>query len=334
VSRSLSLALGIVTTFALLLGQRAAAQDAIPREELKAKTTYSPKPFEMTVRPPIKVAGSVLVEGLKFPSPYESTYPGRNDTVHARLYRVAEPKNAAIIALGGWRFDPLTPELARNLALSGIQVVHMDLPFQRNRIPKGKKSGELTLSSDLIQNERSFVQLALDVERLVDWLVRERKVDKDKIGVLGTSLGGFAAATLYGMKPDRFHAVAAQLAGADVAKVLFNGNWLTRHIRAALIEQGLTEREVRQRIAGMNPGTWAEPKRRRGVLLVAAELDEIVPLYTIEDLKDRYGGAEMIVIPKARHRAADGLRAALPQVRKHFEKLLLGTEKDTATPDK
>jgi len=154
--------------------------------------------------------------------------------------------------------------------------------------------------------------------------VRERKVDPKKVGVLGTSLGGFAAATLYGMKPERFQATVVQLAGADVAKVLFNGNWLTRHIQSQLREKGLTEQEVRKRIAGMNPGTWADPKRKEGVLLVAAELDEIVPMYTVEDLQERYGGAELIVMPKAPHRAAEGLRAALPKVREHFEKLLLG----------
>jgi len=208
----------LVSTFALLLGHGAAAQDAAPAapvadraaqaanstpEELKAKATYEPKAFEMTVRPPIKVTEGVVVEGLRYPSPYESGYPERNDVVKARLFRVEKPTSAAIIALGGWRFDPLTPELSRDLAKSGIQVVHMDIPFQRQRVPKGKKSGELTLSSDLIQNERAFVQLAQDVARLVDWLIAERNVDPTKVGVLGTSLGGFAAATLYGMKPER-----------------------------------------------------------------------------------------------------------------------------------
>jgi hypothetical protein len=72
----------------------------------------------------------------------------------------------------------------------------------------------------------------------------------------------------------------------------------------------------------MSPGTWAKPKRKDGVLLIAAELDEIVPLHTVEDLKDRYGGAHMIVIPDAPHRTADGLRSSLPEVRKHFEEQL------------
>ena len=56
------------------------------------------------------------------------------------------------------------------------------------------------------------------------------------------------------------------------------------------MKQGLDEQTVRKRVSAMSPGTWAEPKRKAGVLLVAAELDEIVPLYTVEDLKDRYGG--------------------------------------------
>ena len=47
----------------------------------------------------------------------------------------------AVIALGGWRFDPLTPELARDLAKSGIQVLYIDIPYQGQRVPRGKKPG-------------------------------------------------------------------------------------------------------------------------------------------------------------------------------------------------
>ena len=69
----------------------------------------------------------------------------------------------------------------------------------------------------------------------------------------------------------------------------------------------------------MNPGTWAAPARKSGVLLVAAEADEIVPLHTVEDLQDRYGGAELIVI---QNRCVGGL----PQFASYFGCARCGVE--------
>ncbi len=301
----------------------AALPELLSPEELQKKARYTPADFEMTANPPIDAGDGVFVESLKFPSPVESSHPGRNDVVRGRLFHTEHAEKAAVIALGGWKFDPLTPELSRDLAKSGIQVLWLEIPFQGQRTPKGQRPGALTLSDDLEQNERTFVQLAQDVGRARDWLVKERGVDPARVGLLGTSLGGFAAATLYGMQPQ-YRAVTVQLAGSDITAVLFNGNWLTRRIQAALQARGIDRAAAARLLRGMNPATWADAKRKDGILLVAAELDEIVPLHTVKDLEDRYGGATLIVMKGAPHRAAEGLRAAFPKVRAHFERLLLG----------
>lgn len=335
--RSLALTLLLLPPAAAVLAQdatdaRPAAANVelpklLPPDELREKATYRHEDFEMTVNPPIDAGEGVRVETLRFDSPVHSLDPERNDVVRGRLFRTEEPQKAAVIALGGWKFDPLTPELSRDLAKSGIQVLWLEIPYQGQRTPKGRKPGELTLSDDLEQNERTFVQIAQDVGRARHWLIHERGIDPERVGLLGTSLGGFVAATLYGMQPE-YAAATIQIAGSDVAAVLFNGNWLTRRIQARLQERGIDGRTARKLLAGMNPATWADADRGDGVLLVAAELDEIVPLHTVEDLKDRYGSAEMIVMEGAPHRAADGLRGVFPKVRAHFERLLL----DDAAP--
>ena len=292
-------------------------------KDLQKTARYTHSAFEMTVNPPIDTGDGVFVESLKYASPVTSSDPDRNDVVRGRLFRIAEPEKAAVIALGGWKFDPLTPELSRELAKTGIQVVWLEIPYQGQRTPQGERPGALTLSDDLAQNEKTFVQLAQDVGRVRHWLVHERGVDPDRIGLLGTSLGGFAAATLYGMFPGEFSAVTVQIAGSDIVSVLFNGNWLTRKIEEGLAKRGIDAPTARKLVQGMNPSTWADPERKDGVLLVAAELDEIVPLHTVEDLRDRYDGAAMIVMEGAPHRAAEGLRDAFPKVRAHFQHVLL-----------
>ncbi len=301
--------------------------------ELKKRATYSATEFEMTVHPPISLTDGLIVEGLRYPSPLETEYRERNDVVKGKLFRLEKgAKNAAVIALGGWKFDPLTPALGQKLALTGIQVMWIEAPFQGQRTPKGRRPGDLTLSHDLVQNEDTFVQLAQDVQRAIDWLVRERGVDRDRIGLLGTSLGGFASALLYGVD-TRMNAAVVQLAGNDVAAVLFNGNWLTRGIEKRLRENGIDEKDARRQMRAINPGTWADAKRGDGLLIVAAELDEIVPLATSKELAKLYGGARTIVMPGAPHRAANGLQEAFPEVQKHFVARLLASDEERDAPN-
>ncbi len=291
-------------------------------EELQKRARYERAEFTMDAHPPVSVGDGVFAETLRFPSPVDTGDPERNDVVHARLFRTEEPSAAAVVALGGWKFDPLTPKLAQELARTGIQVLWIEIPYQGYRTPKGGHSGELTLSADIARDEAAFVQLAQDVGRGVDWLVRERGVDPKRLGLFGTSLGGFAAATLYGMDA-RWRAVVPQLAGADIASVLLSDNWLTREIGEELRARGYDDASVRAALRAMSPGTWADPQRKDGVLLIAAGEDEIVPLDTTRDLQRRYGGADLVVIPDAPHVDMEGLKSVFPKVRAHFEKLLL-----------
>ncbi len=297
-------------------------------EKVRKRSTYTHAAFEMEVAKPIR-AGDVFIEALRYPSPFESSDRERNDVVKARLFRTEKPEKAAVVALGGWRFDPFTPELAKELAKTGIQTLYVEIPFQGSRTPRGKRPGQITLSADLEQNEATFVQLAQDVGRAVEWLVRERQVDRKRIGILGTSLGGFVATTLYGMQ-DRFSCCTSLLSGADVGGVIFNGNYLTRAIREQLVRKELTAADVSKRLRGIDPLTWARKERKDGLFMVAAELDTIVPLASVKKLAKAYGGARVQVAKGANHIAIQALRAQVPLVKAHFEKRLLGREKATA----
>lgn len=303
--------------------------DAAARKRMRALVAYEPTPFEVEANPP--VGGDLLVQPIRYPSPYESTHPDPNDTVHGRYFSVPEPSKAGLIVLGGWRRDPITPALGFELAKSGLQVLYLSIPFQERRTPEGRWPGELTLSADLDQTEATFVQLARDVDRGVRWLIEEKGVDADRIGILGTSLGGYATATLFGMT-DRFRCATVQLAGADIAGVLFNGNFLTRKIAAQLEQDGVTEDEARARLRGLSPDLWADPARKDDLLLIAAERDTIVPLATVERLAELYGGAELVVLDDQPHIAPVALQGNLPKVRDFLVgKLLTDAERKRLT---
>ena len=305
-----------------------AASVADPVKAVLAKCRYEPCAFEMTVQAPVKFGEKVLFEKLEFPSPVKSADAEKNDVVKAKLFRTEKPEPAAVVFLGGWRYDPATPALAARFAgETGIQALYIELPFQGERTPKGRRSGEVTFSADLAQDEATFVQAAQDVERAVEWLVRERKVDAKRLGILGTSLGGFVAGDLYGMT-DRFACAVLQISGGDVASVVFGeSNWLTKHIREGLAAQGLDEAAVRERMRPLDPATWARKERKDGLLLIAAEHDEIVPLATVKSLAESYGGARLVVMPDSTHINPKGLDAHFPEAMKHFVAKLVPAKK-------
>jgi dienelactone hydrolase len=284
----------------------------------------------MTVSEPAALGEKLTVERLAYPSPMTSVDPEKNDTVRARLFRTEKPADAAVIVLGGWRNDPVTPTLGAKLAQeSDLQVLYIELPFQGERTPKGRRSGELTFSSDLVQNEATFLQAAQDVGRAVDWLVRERKIDPKRIGILGTSLGGYVAADLYGMD-DRFAAAVIQISGGDIATVVFNGNFLTKRLRDQFVAKGIEEQTVRETMRPLDPTTWARKERKDGLLLIAAEKDEVVELPTVKKLAEAYGGAKLVVIPDAHHIDPAKLQENFGEAVSHFKAKLL--PKAAATP--
>lgn len=291
---------------------------------LAARCRYEPAKADFTVSEPTKFGEKAFVESISFPSPVKSADPEKNDVVRARLFRTEKPEPAAVIVLGGWRFDPMSPQLAGALAAeTGLQCLFVELPFQGMRTPKGRTPGELTFSADVEQNEATLVQAAQDIARAVDWLVEERKVDRSRIGIMGTSLGGFVSGTLYGMD-DRFKCAAMLISGGDVASVIYaKTNFLTREIRADLTAKGLDEAAVRERMKGLDPVTWARPERKDGLMLLAAEKDEVVPLPTVHALAKAYGGAKVVEMPGATHIGAKHVQAHFAQVIEHFRERLL-----------
>lgn len=305
---------------------RAAPGVSAPRDRATAlaeQCRYVPAPFEMKVSAPAPFGARLVVEKLEFPSPVASAHPQENDTVRAKLFRTEKPEPVLVVALGGWRYDPVTPALGARLAEeTGIQVLVMDLPFQGERTPKGKATGQVTFSADLAQNHATFVQSSQDVARAVDWFVSERKVDPKRVGVLGTSLGGYVASDLYGMS-DRFSAAVVQISGGDIATVIFNGNFLTKRIRDELTAGGVTEEQVREDMRALDPTTWARKERKDGILLIAAENDDVIPLPTVKALSEAYGGARLVVMPGAKHIDPKHLETHFPEAVRHFRERLL-----------
>ena len=302
------------------------------REAFLARLDIESKPFEAKLGEARESDDGVVTILVEFPSPFTSIDPEKNDTVRGALFHRADPEPAAVIAMSGWGGEPLTPMLAKRLAAeTKLQVLHIQMPFQEGRTPKGRRSGELTLSADLEQSLASFVQAVLDIRRAADWLVSERKVDPKRIGVMGTSLGGFMSSAVYGMD-DRFACCAAQLAGADVVDVIFNGNFLTTRIARKFEADGVSREAVEKALRPACPATWARAERKEGFLLVAAEKDKIVTLANAKELARLYGDARLELLKDAGHIAFMELQEVFPKVKEHLVRHL-SPEKESEEGD-
>ncbi|MEE8103928.1 MAG: prolyl oligopeptidase family serine peptidase [Planctomycetota bacterium] len=291
------------------------------RAEFKKKLVYQGGEFEAKVQDGVKGGDGITEWKLTYPSPVKTEF-ARNNTVHAALFAKDDAGSAAVIVLGGWMYDPATPQMARVLAQSGLKVLYVQIPFQEARTPVGEASGRRTLSADMDQNIASFVQIAQDVGRGMEWLVKERDVDAKRVGIMGTSLGGFAAASLFGVD-DRFAGAVILLAGAEIGDVLLSKNWLLKSLATKLESMGYDRDKANKRMRWVSPRTWARKERKDAIYLVAAGADEIVPLETAQELAKLYGGARIDVIPGAKHvAAAMNLQSYIPKIQLHFEKVL------------
>ncbi|MBI5366107.1 MAG: prolyl oligopeptidase family serine peptidase, partial [Planctomycetes bacterium] len=281
-------------------------------------------PFAAVVTP-TSDQKTLTVASVTFPSPAPSgTAP--NDTVYGDLFEPKTATDAAVVILPIWQGGDTTLErlIAHHLARRGLAAFVMDLPYQFHRSPPGVRSGSLTLSSDQERTQASFAQGVQDAQRAAAFLVRERGIARDKVGIMGVSLGGFFSAVAYGATPT-FKAGVFVLAGGDLAEILWHDSRETARIKRESIEHGIDLPTVRRLCLPFDPLSWATPEKRRGVLLVNAVSDEVVPFANARKLWQSYGKPRWIKMPGDHYSVAVFITLILEEVRDHFARELKPT---------
>jgi len=215
---------------------------------------------------------------VRFPSPL----PGgvmENDDVSLEWYLArdadGEPLGADVLAPAcvvvhesgsGMPFGRL---FARGLAARGVHACMIHLPFYGRRRPPGGRPGPEAMIG-------AVRQAVADVRRSRDAVAALPGIDADRIGLEGTSLGGFVAATA-GALDGRFSSVFIVLAGGDIAGVIANGTRDARVLRERLAAAGMTEAEVRDTVAAVEPLRLAHRLDPARTWLYSAAHDDVVP---------------------------------------------------------
>jgi pimeloyl-ACP methyl ester carboxylesterase len=136
---------------------------------------------------------------FSFPSPRPSG-DASNDVVRGDFYPNFSLNAPAAIVFSGW-LETATDysRLAHRVGLVGRNLWAMDLPYHARRTPEGTKSGELSITGDLVRTLQTLRQAVIDARALIKALSASGIGD---IAVVGFSLGAWVGSLLALVEPS------------------------------------------------------------------------------------------------------------------------------------
>lgn len=251
------------------------------------EATFRPTPAEAQVpesfrmeagafryeRQPLRTTPHYTVEAVRFPSPV-TTPDVENNTVHAEYFRPTRPgKRPAVIVLHILGADfALSRYLAARLADRGVAALFVKLPYYGERRPAGNQR---FLSADIDRSVASMRQGVLDVRRAAAWLANQPEIDAEKLGVTGISLGGIISSLAAAADPT-LNRAAFLLAGGELHEVLWSMPEGAKY-RKLWVESGRTKEDLKALTAPLDPITYAPRLKGKRVLMMAGNVDEVIP---------------------------------------------------------
>ena len=203
---------------------------------------YSYKSSEVRTNMHLKQANSRWLRyAVDFPTAHVTEHE-ENNTVLGEYFQPCNADHAPLaIIVHGWgdRSTILCKLMARTLAKRGIASFILYQVFHSSRMPAVIKNRvPLIMTSDeWFEGYRSSV---IEVRQIIDWASSRPELDKEQIGVIGISLGGFVSAITMGID-KRIKAGVFLIAGGNSEKI----TWLTRN-EALVKGHSCTEEECRQ----------------------------------------------------------------------------------------
>lgn len=207
----------------------------------------------------------------------------RNNTVHGRFFPAVKTfaEHPTVVLLHGWNqelgYRTLFPYLARRLNAAGVNAVLFELPYHRQRKPRGRGAIRNFIADDLHHVAMATHQALADARSLVAWLDKE---GCRNIGVWGISLGGWLSGLLACVEARlKFAVLMTPVARMDrvIAELEF----------CEPIRRSLGGTKVR--LEPLNLVSHRPKMPSENILVVASEHDLFAPVETVEELVVEWG---------------------------------------------
>ncbi len=226
--------------------------------------------FTVRCEAPESDRGDVLI---RFNSPID-TENAINDNVSMEWY-VARDKmqqpisaRAVVIVHESGRGMTVGRIFAKGLNAQGLHTFLIHLPGYGHRRTEAADKVEHILTG--------MKQGIADVRRAKDVVVSLPLVQKDVVGLQGTSLGGFVTSSVAGLD-DGYDRVFVLLAGGNLANVVMSGNKDAAKVRAKLEAAGVTGDQIREFSKPVEPLRLAHRIDADNLWLYSGKYDDVVP---------------------------------------------------------
>ena len=178
---------------------------------------------------------------VDFPTAYSTQYKESN-TVLGEYFQPQGVNRAPLaIMVHGWGDRSTIPykHMARTLAKKGIASFILYLVFHSSRMPEVIRNRfPLALTNEeWFEGYRTSV---IEISQIIDWAGSRPELDKEQVGLIGISLGGFVSAIAMGLD-ERIKAGVFLVAGGNSEKI----TWNTKS-QSIVKGHGCTEAECRE----------------------------------------------------------------------------------------
>jgi hypothetical protein len=188
--------------------------------------------------------------------------------------------------------------LAKALVERGYAALHLE---RRPLFPRSETQVDLALTAGRLRSQ------LLNGRRLLDWLAADPRIDPERLGAAGVSLGGILAATLMATD-ERIKAGFFIMAGGGLPEIIHDSadgrlRWFRERARDAT---GFVERDefvtnLRSLVEDVDPITWASRIDPDRALLVSARFDRVVPGERTRALWEAMGRPTWVRVPSGHY---------------------------------
>lgn len=234
---------------------------------------------------------------VQFPSALVTPY-AKNRVVSAMYYVPQGRSTFPVIVVLPHLSGGMIAEryIARGLVRAGFGVLHVTepyyFPFDTRRESWLASAKDL---NDLVQVIHLLRQAVINTRQAVDWVVQQPGVDRERIGLMGISMGGWVGVLVAGAD-TRIKSCVYMLAGGDISMLVLQSG-LTSTLRKGLQEHGVSMEDIQVVSSVIDPLNMAEAARRNRTLMLNATFDDTVPRECTERLWEALGRPPIFWVP-------------------------------------